>query len=58
MIVKINVSGLGKAEAAARAVLEHVEAIRQLMSRDLSPLGISVTVDLAPEDGKEADSGN
>ena len=51
----VNVSGLDKAEDAAKQILEHIQAIKLLMA-DLTPGGIRVNIDFKSE--MEADSGN
>ena len=55
MITFLNITGLDKAEETARKILEHTQAIRELVY-ELSPSSIRIVVDLVTE--KEADSGN
>lgn len=48
MFADVKISGLAEAEATAKAILEHVEAIRELM-RNCNYPGIRVSVDMKNE---------
>ena len=53
MLADVHITGLAKAEDAAKEILEHISAIRKLLS-DCNYSGIRISVDLQ----NEADSGN
>ena len=48
MLVNVNITGLGKQEQAAREVLEHIEAIKEIL-RSATWANIQVSRDLKNE---------
>ena len=55
LITFLNIDGLAQAEETAKKILEHTQAIKDLM-HGLTPSAVRIAVDLVTE--KEADSGN
>ena len=54
MFAKVEITGLDKAEANARAILEHVEAIKQLQ-RETTWEGIEVHTTIGTEPSAATD---
>ncbi len=48
MIVEMNISGVSEAEKAAKEILEHIEAIKELQ-KTAAYKGIRITIDMKDE---------
>ena len=55
LLADIKVSGLAEAEANAKAILEHVEAIKTLVAHCSYP-GIKISVDIKNEEVRKNDA--
>ena len=48
MIVEMNIKGLSEAEAVAKKILEHVDAIKELQKK-AAYNGVRITIDIKDE---------